>query len=584
MATITGLTADRMLAIEAASIVDGDVVGDNLVLTRHDGSTINAGSVRGAQGVAGPAGSNLSVLSARSILDVGIANQIRAGRQLSATDFTDMGLAAPIGLYNLASVTDASGNGRTLTNRGAVTFDIGINGVAATAARYGGLATQGLYIADTGAADPFRVKTLTMGCWFRTAKRGVIQGAISKYLTDGNTSYWMDASASNVAEVAITPTGAFAAAKIASGVTDICDDRWHFIVATFDGSVIRIYVDGVYEGFNQLSGPPFASTAPFNIGGLGLAAATNNLFPSFGLVDEAFITSDVLSEEQIRNLYCAKITHTLGATPKVASVNVRRLRKGAPMASSDFPTAPLRLYNFTAGALTSEGSQAIALTNNGAAVTVAGAAGLVNNAFHFNAAPQSLSAADTSLPSGTNPWSFGQWMKTIVGATNMVVGYYGGAPYSVLHWISAGAIVSRNNLVGDDITGPFVADGEWHFVVTTAHNAPADGVKRKLYVDGVLVGGSTVLNSIVLGGANALRYGAGSAGTDMPFNGSVDGAFVCDYALTADQITTLFLKSSQSLGVSPKNAGDHIERANATDLLCIFDTLEKQHQIDLAVA
>lgn len=52
MATITGLTAARMLAIEAASIVDGDIVGDNLILTKHDASTINAGNVRG------PAGTN----------------------------------------------------------------------------------------------------------------------------------------------------------------------------------------------------------------------------------------------------------------------------------------------------------------------------------------------------------------------------------------------------------------------------------------------------------------------------------------------------------------------------------------------
>jgi hypothetical protein len=45
-----------MLAIEAASIIDGDVVGDNLILTKHDGNTINAGNVRGAAGPAGPAG------------------------------------------------------------------------------------------------------------------------------------------------------------------------------------------------------------------------------------------------------------------------------------------------------------------------------------------------------------------------------------------------------------------------------------------------------------------------------------------------------------------------------------------------
>lgn len=56
MATVTGYTAARMDAIEAASVVDGDVVGDNLILTKHDGSTVNAGNVRGPQGNTGPTG------------------------------------------------------------------------------------------------------------------------------------------------------------------------------------------------------------------------------------------------------------------------------------------------------------------------------------------------------------------------------------------------------------------------------------------------------------------------------------------------------------------------------------------------
>lgn len=56
MGTITGLTADRMLAIEAASVVDGDVQGDDLFLIRQDGTPINAGNVRGAAGPTGPPG------------------------------------------------------------------------------------------------------------------------------------------------------------------------------------------------------------------------------------------------------------------------------------------------------------------------------------------------------------------------------------------------------------------------------------------------------------------------------------------------------------------------------------------------
>lgn len=56
MATITGLTAERMLEIEGASVVEGEVVNGELILTKHDGTTINAGSVIGPIGPQGPRG------------------------------------------------------------------------------------------------------------------------------------------------------------------------------------------------------------------------------------------------------------------------------------------------------------------------------------------------------------------------------------------------------------------------------------------------------------------------------------------------------------------------------------------------
>lgn len=54
--TITGLTAQRMIQIEQASVVSGRVEGDNLILTTKGGQPITAGSVRGPQGVPGPPG------------------------------------------------------------------------------------------------------------------------------------------------------------------------------------------------------------------------------------------------------------------------------------------------------------------------------------------------------------------------------------------------------------------------------------------------------------------------------------------------------------------------------------------------
>jgi len=49
MATVTGITAARAAAIEAASVVSGTINGSgHLILTKHDGSVIDAGSVVGS--------------------------------------------------------------------------------------------------------------------------------------------------------------------------------------------------------------------------------------------------------------------------------------------------------------------------------------------------------------------------------------------------------------------------------------------------------------------------------------------------------------------------------------------------------
>jgi len=51
MATVTGLTKERMLAIEAASVVGGTVdTNGHLVLEKNDGTFIDAGNVKGATG------------------------------------------------------------------------------------------------------------------------------------------------------------------------------------------------------------------------------------------------------------------------------------------------------------------------------------------------------------------------------------------------------------------------------------------------------------------------------------------------------------------------------------------------------
>ena len=63
MATVTGLTAERMLEIEAASVVDGEIdINGHLILTKHDGTLIDAGVAKGAKGDPGTDGTDADPL------------------------------------------------------------------------------------------------------------------------------------------------------------------------------------------------------------------------------------------------------------------------------------------------------------------------------------------------------------------------------------------------------------------------------------------------------------------------------------------------------------------------------------------
>ena len=585
MATVTSLTADRMLAIEAASVVDGDVdASGNLILTQKGGTQINAGSVIGPPGPQGPVGSMLSVLTAQPVLDVGIINQIRAGRQLGPADFGNMGLAAPLGLWNLSDLSDASGNGRALNNKGAVTFASGINGGANTAAQFIGSTAQSLYIPDTGAADPFRIKNGTIGCWFRVAKLSATQVLISKWsAAAGNYCWWLGiaGAGSNVA-YNISSDGSTVLTGISN--TNVVDDKWHFAVMTIDSTALRIYVDSILEQQFSFSGTLFSGSGPLNIGTQAADASTAGSSPFFGRIDEAFVTSDVLSEEEIRNLYCSKISHTLAAVPARFTTNVRRRRRGAALVAADFPTQPLRLHNFSAASLGDEGSNNQVLTAAGSPLpaSVSGADGSAGNAYQFGP-NNNLYSTDTGLPSGLAARSYGAWVKCnpFAGGQFLAWGGVTGSTDARLGVNNPGNIYCYSG--ADGITGPFVADGLWHFVVGVEDNGALDGIKRKLYVDGKLVGASTGMNAITLAGATHFRVGVG-ADFQGPFVGTVDAGFVCGYALTMEQIIALYVKSSQALTPSPKNPGDHIEAADTNNIFAIFDTIDTNAQIDLKVA
>lgn len=534
----------------------------------------DAATARDTLGVTAPN----QALSAAGILDVGVSGQKRAGRILAATDFTALlGLSQPIGLFNLSDLTNL-GSGGALTNKGAVPFGKGITGAAAEAAVFAGSTAQALYISDTGAADPFRIKTGSFGCWFRTAKRGTIQALLSKRAA-GALSYLVYVSAANVLQFYVAVDGA--TLTNVSGVTDVADDRWHFATCTYDGSVMRVYVDGALEASLPLAGTMFGGNGPFNIGAEFSENTALAQSPHFGRIDVAFVTGDVLTEEQIRLLMSVKTAHGLSVTPREVRTSLRRRKKGGPFVVGDFTATPKALYNFTGNLLTDAGSLGLGLANNNGAVSVAGADGQAGGAYQFVAGSlQYLSASDAGLPMGTASRSIGFWMKTRdLNGPAMVV-YGNGVNDIKIYMAATGEIQATDNT--NTVNGlAIVADGQWHFVVLTIDNAAGDGLKQKLYVDGRLVAGQTALVGTVSGGAGAFRIGRNTGGSALYYSGSIDGVFITDYTMAEDEILALFAKGSLAgSGVIVPTLDDAdlqqiIQGFDATNVYTIADVRKK---------
>jgi hypothetical protein len=271
-------------------------------------------------------------------------------------------------------------------------------------------------------------------------------------------------------------------------------------------------------------------------------------------------------------------------TPRRAGIAIRRRRRGGLLVPGDFPATPNRVYNLDD--LLDDSGNAVTLTANpgtGSLTSIAGPDGSRSTGRQYAGAHTGDSASDTGLPSGTTARSIGAWIRSSQSSVGAYALSYGTvATVFGLGQVSSGALVTTDGVT--NITGPFIADGEWHFVALVADNSALDGVKEKLYLDGRCVGGLTSFAATTLGGAGFMRVGALPNGTS-PWIGAIARAFVSPSVLTAEQNMALFLKvSTFDLGVSPKAPGPHIERLDSTNVYFVGEGVEWQDRVDLELS
>lgn len=224
--------------------------------------------------------------------------------ELKTTEFiTNENLKAYYRFESGALTTDASGEGHTLTAisdpaedasgkfGGAVALDGNDAYSAVDHADFKPTSnfTVGLWvkIPDTGATTPYLFQSFSYSTNFAGILIGITGDGLPYIISSKNSGTTVNTDY-----------------KILIATSSIDDEAWHFIVATWDGSYIRIYVDGVQEGGDAAwaNAPVYAATNYVRVG-CGNYTGTNVNFSTGSLDDVFLLNGTAISANQIRSLY-----------------------------------------------------------------------------------------------------------------------------------------------------------------------------------------------------------------------------------------------------------------------------------------
>lgn len=136
---------------------------------------------------------------------------------------------------------------------------------------------------------------ITLGVWFKFSSNPAGQEELISYGT-GSSRFFIqiDLNTSGQA-VADTGSGTVTSGALSTGV-------WHFAVATWDGTTLKLYIDGVSVGTPATPGAQtIAASGNFLRVGANVVSTPAQFFA--GSLDEAFVVNSSLTATNVSNLY-----------------------------------------------------------------------------------------------------------------------------------------------------------------------------------------------------------------------------------------------------------------------------------------
>ncbi|MBI4973075.1 hypothetical protein HZC27_00480 [Candidatus Roizmanbacteria bacterium] len=391
--------------------------------------------------------------------------------------------------------------------------------------------------------------TFTVWAYWDTVNPSVNRGIFGKLLNGANGYEYGLYNEFNPARYRFLASTTGTNAITADSTSLITAGKWDFLVVTYDGANIRLYLNNILEATTPFTGSIIDGTAPFLIGRPFGTSATFD-----GKIDEVSVWKRALTTGEITQLYqdgldifgvgSGSVYRSRDTSTKFDATASEKITLGSPQVDA-YTTALWHLDETSgAGAFLKDSAGTNHLSIGGGTTT--SVQGFYGRGRYFNgASSEYLTVADSSAWNfGGNDFSIDFWMNAPSAPANdkVIIGrwsdWYGGGVNGYPGW---GVQLYTSGTVGfweqagsgyGDGCGyasvwshaasslASVADGKWHHVAFSK-----TGSTGNLYVDGVYNSNTTGYSGVCYQSTN-LNIGKGHPGnpdsTQRYYTGSVD--------------------------------------------------------------
>ena len=363
---------------------------------------------------------------------------------------------------------------------------------------------------------------LSVAFWFKTNSVSTEQMIVG-YMDESNNGYYAELLSSKL-QFAVTTNVEI------NSTQNLSSNTWYHGVATYNGSNVKIYINGVNVTFGTgaTSAGITNGTADFTI---GKSTPFGGLFFG-GIIDDARVYNRVLSATEVLALY----NQTMGfARTKINSSRNNSLTSGR-----------VGLWSFDGADVNP--TTAIDRSGQGNNGTLTGASGSQNKpqpvrgrlgqALNFDGTDDYIDIPNSSVLKPTSFITITAWIQvtSAIGAFDRILDIEPDGSNGYTFFVGA-----DGHSIGARIAGTLSNDYGVLSNNVWAHVAVVyDGSNMIFYVNGANVGSYPRTGSISYTGATTLYIGRKRAASSNYFDGSIDDVRIYNRALSAAEITQLY--------------------------------------------